>query len=66
MKCKYIGKSEFYFKTSMRPIFFRHGEVYNITYRKCHGRYNYIVYILNDINWVPYNVDPFRDYWLVI
>lgn len=54
----------------MRPIFFRHGEVYNITYRKCHGRYNYIVYILNDkgevINWVPYNVDPFRDYWLVI
>lgn len=70
IKCKYIGKTEFYDKTKYSPMMLVNGQEYNIVYSSGVGKWKYVIYIVNDygqvINWIPYNVNPFKHYWKFI
>lgn len=70
VRCKYTGKTEYYKVDGFSPIQIKNGQIYNIVYSSGVGKYKYIVYIINEqgkiITWIPYNVNPFMEYWLFI
>lgn len=69
IKCKYLGKTEYYNKTKYEPMYLRQGEVYNIIYANNEPNY-YVVFIVDNfekvINFIPYSVNPFINYWKIL
>ena len=61
----YVGRDEYYDKTSYTPMTFLCGHVYRI--RITTKVYLSYVYILDEqgkvLNWVPYHFHNFRHYW---
>lgn len=70
IRCKYIGKTEFYNKTEYPPMLLVNGREYNILYESGISYWKYVVQILdrkgNVINWIPYDENPFKRYWKFI
>lgn len=69
IRCKYLGKTEYYNKTKYEPMCLMQGEIYNIVYTNNKPNH-YVIFIIDNfgkvINFIPYNVNPFISYWKIL
>lgn len=70
IRARYCGKSEYYDKVKGRkPILLSHGGIYNIVYDHITPNRYRVVLVDNGgeiITFIPYNCNPFLDYWKVL